>query len=197
LRAELTRLRFAELVLGLVTAPAHATTIAGDLLEANELRRCAFLSDLLATTAALATYSISSTPRRSVLLIALSAAVWAATYVSLRVALAGVGWLTLAGAPGGLRSVALALTIAFSGAVSGCLLAACNRRREHNPCLPLAAALLAAGACLSVRDLATGSATWQCLLTYLVLVPAIYVVPLLGGSLLGQMLRAERAAALG
>jgi len=197
LKAELTRLRLAELVLGLVTAPAHAGTIAGDLLEANGSRRLAFLSDLLATTVALALYSISSTPRRSVLLIGLSAALWSAAYVSLRIALAGLGWLSLTGAPGGLRSVALALTIAFSGAVCGCLLAAWNRRREHNPCLPLAAALLAAGACLSLRDLATGSATWQCLLTYLVLVPTIYVAPLLGGALLGQMLGAERAAVTG
>jgi hypothetical protein len=74
LKAEHARASAAELILGLVTTRAHAATIAGDLIEASESRRRAFLADLCVTTAALALYSIISTPRRSALFLALTAA---------------------------------------------------------------------------------------------------------------------------
>ena len=188
-------------MLGLVTNPAQAETIAGDIVEGNESCTWTFVSDLLATSAALALYSISSTPRRSAILVIVSAAVWSATYIAARLVLAGLDWLALTEPPGaaagGPRSVALVLTLIFSGAVCGCVLERWNHGRGVNPCLPLAAALLVTGICLSLRDLATGSATWPCLLTCLLLVPACYVMPLLGGVLLGQRLRSQRSPASG
>jgi len=194
LNTERYRLALAESLLRTVTSDAQAASIAGDLLEDRHRGQRRFATDLCTTFLGLSLQALAGTPLRHAAWLGLTACLWALAYLAVRLGFAWSGWLALSGhtgdclAAGGVRGVLLAAALALAGLITGTVTArlARHRRQTLTAVLPLAAVFLAAAPALALADLLSGALSWHCLLTYLLLAPLCYVLPLLLGSMLGS-----------
>ena len=199
MKTEPWRLRLSQALLGSVTGAEQAVTIVGDLYEAAGRSRRAFIRDVLGATTALALQSLLHRPGRNAALLALSAGLWCLCYVTVRLSFAWAGWLSLAGrgtatagmAPedclvaGGLHGVVLAAALIAAGVLCGSLLGLLQHREAGSPALPLSALFIVAAPTLAGAELlSTGSLSWHCLVTYFVVLPLCYALPLIASAAL-------------
>jgi len=192
LRIEHLRLALAEGLLRTVTSDDQAATIAGDLLEQARRGRPRFAADLCSVFLGVACRTLIGRPLRHFGALILAALTWSVCYLSVRLTLAWAGWLPVG--PGfadclvasGMRGTLLGASLAVSGLLSGAALGLLGRNSAAAGVLPLAAVFLATAELLALFELLRGTLSWHCVITYVLLAPLCYVLPLLLGAIIGR-----------
>lgn len=178
-----------ETLLRTVTTPDQAAAIAGDLVETAEAGRKRLLVDLASAWLFLGTRSIVAAPLAAVGALLGGLVLWSAIYCGIRFTLATLGWLSwqghghvCIGSPDATFAL-LSGALVLAGLCSGSLLSLAGGTRCINPALPIAAVFVSLGPALCVAELVAGTASAHCLLTYLVVFPLFYALPLMLGCL--------------
>ncbi len=186
------RAAVAEEVLALLTSRERAGAVAGDLAEeAGRRGRIWFGCALLGVALALFASAFGASRARVLWLFVSGFVAWFAIYAAVRTAGAALGVQPLTPAVTDPFAAAwpvqlyLAATLALSGVLAGAALGARAPHGGLNACAPLAMFWVCAALVLPVLDLVAGTATWYCTLLYVLGLPLMYVLPLVGGGALG------------